>query len=124
MDFMELYKEACMAGVKAAKETVPTPMQVIERENLLDDSSPIIKSFLVSEGLCGVAWVNIKPGNSKFANFLKKNDLGLRDSYYGGVRITIFTHNQSYERKMIHAQAMAEVFVKHGIRAYADGRLD
>ena len=77
----------------------------------------------VDDGPCGFAWVTVKPGNSSFARFLVKENLA-RKAYYGGVEIWISAHNQSYQRKMEHARAMAQYFRNFGIDAFANGRLD
>lgn len=73
---------------------------------------------------CGFAWVNVKPGNSKFANWMKKNKLA-RKSYYGGVDIWVsLGGSQDMEKKYAYAAAYANVLVENGIRAYPDQRLD
>lgn len=106
--FRELYDWAEAHGRDAAMTATPTPMIVVERANVLDDTSPIVKQYApVMDGVCGFAWVNVKPGNSSFANWLKRNGLARRDSYYGGVTIWVGDYGQSYERKMAHASAMA-----------------
>ena len=56
--------------------------------------------------------------------WLKKSGIGRLDSYYGGWTIWVGDFGQSYERKMAYAGAFAEVLQKHGIKAYANGRLD
>jgi hypothetical protein len=73
--------------------------------------------------MCGFGWVHISKGNTSFARWLKQNNLA-RKSYYGGLDIWIGAHNQSYEKKMAHARAMAQVLSEEGFQAYADGRLD
>ncbi len=124
-DFENLYLRAQEIGQLAGEALSPAPMVVVERQNPFDDSSPIIRQYAPEPaGACGFAWVNIKPGNSRFANWLKKNGLARKDSYYGGVSIWIRQHGQSYEKKIAHARALAEVLSEAGIKAYASGRLD
>lgn len=120
-----LFARAQEAGRIAAEATVPEPMYVVQREHPLDDSSPIIKRYPpVMSGVCGFAWINIKPGTGSFARYLKKMSLARTDSYYGGVSVWVGGYGQSYEKKMAHAAAFAKVLQEAGIRAYSMGRLD
>lgn len=121
----ELFARAQQAGRNAADATVPQPMYVVQRENPFDDSSPIIKRYApVMSGVCGFAWIIIKPGNGSFARHLKKLGLARSSEYYGGVMVSISDYGQSYEKKMAHANAFAGALQEAGIRAYAMGRLD
>lgn len=125
-----IYDEAHAAGMAAAKECVPTPMIVSEHENPWDDSSPVVKQYApVMGGVCGFAWVNVRPGTCSFARWAKKQDLGYSDSYYGGY--TIYVHGtefpgfeQSMEIKEAYAGAFAQVLRSHGIEASARSRMD
>ncbi len=123
-DFAKWWQEAIQAGLKAGGAITPTPMVVQQHRNMLDDGSPVVKQWHVPEGVCGFAWVNIKPGNCAFANWLKAQGLGKTDSYAGGVTVWISEYNQSYTRKAAHAAAMAQVLAAHGIKAYSHARLD
>lgn len=75
-------------------------------------------------GACGFAWVNIKPGNSRFAKWLKANKYARSDDYCGGVTIWISVGGQSIDLKETYAIAMAKVFKDAGFNAYAASRLD
>jgi hypothetical protein len=122
--FEEAFNEANKAGFAAGEFSKPTPMIVSEHASPMDDSSPVKKQWFVGEGACGFAWVNISPGNSPFANWLKKNKHASK-AYHGGVDIWISAHGQSVERKEAHARKMAEVLKeKLGVNAYAGSRLD
>ena len=44
-EMRELHRRADDAGRKAAAETVPTPMQIVQRANPLDDTSPIVRAY-------------------------------------------------------------------------------
>jgi hypothetical protein len=58
------------------------------------------------DGVCGFAWVVVKPATSSFAKWLKKT--GWADKAYGGgLSIWIGGYNQSMTRKEAHAAAMA-----------------
>lgn len=123
-EFEELYERAWAAGVEAAAECTPTPMLVQEHANVLDDSSPVVKTYApVMGGVCGFAGVRIRPATTSFARWLKKNQ-GWWKSYYGGIENSIHEYNQSMERKAAHAGAMAQVLREAGHNAYAWSRED
>jgi len=118
----QIWYDAYCAGIDAGSNKIPTPMNVQEAD-LSGNPVPGSKVYHVPEGVCGFAWVIVKPGNSRFARFMKRR-CESKPHYYGGVCHWIRQYNQSYERKMAHAEAFAEVLRKYGINAYADGRLD
>lgn len=121
--FAALYEKAQKAGEEAVKGFRPTPMLVAQHEHPLDDNSPVTEAWLVNGGVCGFAWVNIRPANSSFALWLKRTGKA-SNAYGGGLNIRIRGYGQSYETKMRHAHAMAEVLREAGIKAFSDGRLD
>jgi hypothetical protein len=111
--FPALYEAAHKAGHAAAVGSSPTPMVV----------SGMGKSYYVSEGVCGFAWIVVKPGNSPFANWLKKTGKGDK-AYGGGVDIWVGDYGQSLDRKSAYASAFAKVLSEAGIRAYSNSRMD
>lgn len=123
--FQAIYDEAWKAGVEAARKCEVAPMLVgtptTPLGNDIDRSKPV---EYVADGVCGFAWVQVKPGTSSFAKWLVKNNYARKDSYYGGVCIWISDYNQSMQRKEAHAYAMAEVFRKHEFNAYGASRMD
>jgi len=111
-------------GQEAAFACNPTPMHVVEHVNPLDDSSPVAKRYApVMGGVCGFAWVTVRPANSSFAKWLLCNNLA-RVGNDGGAAIWISHYNQSMQRKESHAEAMATYLRKVGIKAYAGSRMD
>lgn len=123
-NWQELYDKAHAAGCAAAEANVPVPMIVQERASPLNDNSPVTRSWHVSEGVCGFAWITVKPGTSSFARWLVKNDLA-RSAYEGGVSIWVSSYGQSMERKEAYAHAFAKVLRENGIsRAWAGSRMD
>ena len=114
-DFRALYEKAEAAGRAAAEAAVPTPMVVSEHTG---------KSWYVGEGVCGFAWVKVRPGNSPFARWLRKTGKVRGAAYGGGVDIWISAYGQSMARKEAHARAMAKVLNEAGINGYADSRMD
>jgi hypothetical protein len=107
----QIVQEAEAAGIKALKECVPTPMTV--------------KGYgTYSEGVCGFAWINVKPGTSRFSRFLKETGKGKADYYYGGVTVWVHEGGQSMEMKQAYAKAYANVLISHGIKAIDMSRID
>jgi hypothetical protein len=96
--------KAIEAGMAAGAGNKPRAMVVQEMVGM---TSEVKQSWYESEGACGFAWVNVAPGNSPFANWLKKAGLA-RKSYYGGVDIWISDFGQSVDRKEACASAMAK----------------
>jgi hypothetical protein len=87
-----------------------------------DESQP---TYYVEGGVCGFAWVNVRPANSSFA--LKAKALtGARKGYYGGLEIRpeAMGMSQSLDRKLAACQAYATVLQDAGIKAYAGSRMD
>ena len=122
--FAEVWDKAVKAGLAAGKAVNPRPMTVVDADL---SGRPVSggKRYEVPEGVCGFAWVIVKPGNSSFAIWLKKNGYAKTDSYYGGVNIWISNFNQSYERKSACANALAQVLRDElNIKAWPGSRLD
>jgi hypothetical protein len=124
-DCAALYAKADAAGKAAAAARVPVPMVVVQRANPLNDASPVVKRYApVMGGVCGFAWVIVRPGNSAFANYLKKRGLARPDSYAGGVNLWVGDYGQSMEKKEAYAGAFADVLQDAGLRAYSNSRMD
>lgn len=122
--FEAAYNKAAEAGRAAGEAAKPHAMMVVQPSDPLNDNSVPKAMWHVPEGMCGFAWVNVSPGNSPFANWLKKNKLA-RKAYGSGVDIWISAFGQSVERKEACASAMAKVLRDElGVNAYASSRLD
>lgn len=122
--FEAAYAKAAAAGKAAGEAAKPRAMIVQQRASPFNDNSAVLQEWHEPEGMCGFAWVNVSPGNSPFANWLKKNKLASK-AYHGGVDIWISAFDQSVERKEACANAMAKVLVEElGVKAYASSRLD
>lgn len=122
--FRELFAKAKAAGLAAGEAAVPAAMVVYESEGLSDKLAEGGHAWYESEGACGFAWVKVRPGNSAFVRYLKKEGIVRGKAYSGGVDIWIREFDQSMERKAAAAGAMAKVLSEAGIRAYADSRMD
>jgi len=91
----------------------------------MNDNSPVVREYPpVMGGVCGFAWINIKPANSRFANYLRSRGIGRTDDYYGGLTIWIGDYGQSMEKKEAYARAAAAVLYDAGIAASAHSRMD
>lgn len=123
-DFRLIYEAADRAGAAAAAATVPEPMLVYETAGLTDTPLKGGKQWVVEGGVCGFAWVNIKPARGGFVTYLKSQGIGRHDSYEGGWTIWVHQYGQSMERKHAYAAAFAQVLKEHGINAGAYARMD
>ena len=121
----EIYSEAHSAGLAAGHGCTPTPMVVGTPTTPLGNDIDYSKdTYYVADGMCGFAWINIKPARGKFVKFLKDNDIGRKDSYYGGYTIWVSGFGQSMTRKENYARAFVKVLNDNGLKAYAMSRMD
>ena len=120
-----IYSEAHSKGIAAGNACSPTPMVVGQPTtplgNVIDYSKD---TYYVSDGVCGFAWINFKPARGGFVKYLKQNNIGRKDSYYGGYTIWVREFGQSLARKESYARAFADVLTTNGIKAYAMSRMD
>jgi hypothetical protein len=123
--FAEVYAQADRCGQAAVEDIVPTPMVVVERANPLDDSSPIVRQYApIESGVCGFAWVTVRPANSSFALWAKKEH-GWSRSYHGGLQLWVRGYGQSMERKEAYARAFAaHIRSELGLECHASSRMD
>ena len=121
--FEALFAQAHTAGIAAGKAAVPQAMIVSEHENPLDDNSAVRKQWYVDDGVCGFAWVVIRPGTSSFARWLVKRKLAGKH-YRGGISVWVSQFGQSMTRKQAYASAFAKVLTDAGVKAYSDSRMD
>ena len=95
MNFEDLYNRANAAGISAATKTEVQPMIVGHPTSIfgsdIDDARP---TYFVESGVCGFAEVVVKPGNCRFANWLKKQKLASNRYYGGGVSIWVSEFGQ------------------------------
>lgn len=132
-----LIARAGEAGEAAFRGAVPTPMIVYTPRDVLgslmggDDggADPNEPVYAVNEGICGTAWVNVKPGGSRFARYLLSEGMARRDSYNGGIALSTWKmcgdrYSQSYVRWDAAATAIANVLREAGIEAWAQSRID
>ena len=121
----EIYAEAHSAGMSAGNKCKPTPMIVGQPTTPLGDDIDYEKeTWYVGDGVCGFAWVNIKPARGKFVTWMKKNNVGRKDNYYGGWTVWVSGFGQSMARKEDYARAFSKVLGDYGITAYSMSRMD
>jgi len=118
-----IYVEAYEAGMKAGNEVGVPKFVVGTPTTPLGNDIDFKKETFIMDGLCGFAWVTIKPARGAFVNYLKGRKVG-SNGYYGGYEIWVREFGQSVDRKAAFAQAFADVLNKYGISAYAGSRLD
>jgi len=111
----ELYEQAHQAGMKAGGVSTPAPM-------ILKGSDGTV--YFVEDGMCGFAWINIKPARGAFVQYLKSIDAGFPDSTYGGYSVWVSAFEQSIERKEAYAKAFSKVLADYGIKSNVGSRLD
>lgn len=109
--YQKMWNEAQKAAARASVKVTPTPMIVQQHASPLDDGSPVVKEWFVKGGVCGFGWVEVRPANSKFANWLKRRDIGRYSSYSRCIHLSAPGMTQSMTRNEAAARAMAEVLV-------------
>lgn len=119
-----LHRSAHAAGMVALAACAPRPMIVGQHESPIDDNSPLVQAWHVPEGICGFAWIEVRPSRGGFATYARDSGIGRHSDYSKCCTINVREGGQSYERKMAYAEAFAKVLSDKGIDAYANGRLD
>lgn len=125
MTEQEMYEVAHKAGQDAVADMVPIPMVIGNARNIFSNEIVPGTEQVILDGPCGFAWINIKPGNSRFAKWLVANGKARKDSYNGGVIVWVSDYRQSVQRKETYAMAFARSLRQNGIdKAYSGSRLD
>lgn len=121
----KLYEKAHFAGRDAIAACVPVPMIVGTAKSLfgteLDYSKP---TEYVADGVCGFAWVEIRPSRGGFATWCKAQGIGRYDDYRCCWRISAAERSQSMQKKEAYCVAFSEVLRESGIEAYMTSRMD
>jgi len=113
-NFKNLYDRADAAAKAAVEDLSVVPMHVRSGNTV----------YVVEDGPCGFAWVELKPANCGFAKWLRAEELA--EKRYGGpgVSMWIGAYNQSYEKKRAYAGAFAKVLQGEGLNARSGSRMD
>ena len=101
------FQMAHVKGMEAAKACTPTPMIVGTAIGLSDKIDPNKKTYYVPQGVCGFAWVNIRPATSALAKFAKKELGWSYNSYDKAMQKWVSDFGQSMELKEAYAHAYA-----------------
>lgn len=125
-----LYEMACNAASEAWKACRPIPMIVGQAKGLFGNEIVPGTEEFVADGVCGFAWVRIKPARGPFVKFLKTNNIGRKDVYAGGWSISSSgtlnfpDYTQSMQRKEAACNAFVRVLRDNGVNAWMESRMD
>jgi len=119
-DFMTVYDACREKGMWTLERCIPEPMTVTGGA----PNQPK-QTWVVPDGMCGFAWIQIWPGNCRFANWLRKMRLA-SNCYDGGVSIWVSEGGQSISKKEAYAEAFDAELKKQipEITSCARSRLD
>lgn len=125
IDFQAIYEQCHKLGMDAVSKLKVVPMRVSQHKDQLDDSSPVVYSEVVADGVCGFASIRFKANNG-WAKWVIANKLGKKSDYHGGAYIWVSDFNQSLQKKEAYARAFADrlnqIFPKAD--AYCESRMD
>ena len=94
------------------KACSPTPMIVGQPTTPLGDDIDYSKdTWLVNDGVCGFAWINIKPARGGFVKFLKDNKIGRKDPTMV-VTLCGFLISDNPLREKNHMQERSQMFLQ------------
>jgi len=127
-DWRSIYQQAHTAGQVAADAAIPTPMLVgtaVGLSDTIDTSKPV---YIVRGGLCGFAYIIVRPATGGFVRWMREQQIGYKH-YYGGWSVparplTPPDLSQSVEIKEKYAHAFANVLREHGINCSVETMLD
>jgi len=127
----KMVREAEQAAQVASANATPTPMLVYEADGLSNRPKPDARAWHVPDGMCGFAWVNVSPANSRIANRIKEfGTFNTHRAYEGGLNVWMHLGGQSVARKEAAAQAYSQVIAQYiadtgeTARVYPQSRLD
>jgi len=119
-----LYQKADAAGRDAAARCKPVPMIVgTPTTPFGNDMDPAKPTYFVEGGVCGFAWVTIRPARGKFVSYLKSKGLG-NVGYYGGYQMSSRMMTQSMAVNEAYCEAFANVLRCFGVKAHSESRID
>jgi len=101
------FQMAHVKGLEAARGCTPTPMVVGTAVGLSDKMDNTKPMYVVPGGVCGFAWVNIRPATSAVAKFAKKELGWSYNDYDHAMQKWVSEYGQSMELKQAYAYAYA-----------------
>ena len=124
--YEEIWSLAKQEAAKAHDEAKPKAI-AWQSSGLNEGFDPSKPYGVISEGVCGFAWIWIPSARTPFVNWMKKNGKG-RKNWSTGYDIwyseLVDGSSQSMERKEAAMQAAVKVLRDNGIEAYMDSRMD
>lgn len=126
-----VWKEATAAAVSAHDACIPTPMIVGQARELFgNEIIPGTEEF-VADGVCGFAWIRIKPARGPLVKWLKNQGKGDK-GVYGGWTLSPYDFNpnlgrtQSMQRKEAAMTAACKVLRTYypESKIWVESRLD
>ena len=117
----------CAVAAIDEDHALPT-FNIVETNAVTGQRIPNTPTYQM-RGLCGFAWVSIRPARGKLVSWLKSKNLGHTDSYAGGFKIWIGSNfpggsTQSVDVKEAIAGVVAKRINELGVKAYVGSRLD
>lgn len=126
----DIFNKARIAATIAFRDCKPNPVIFGQAKDLFSNEMVPGTEELVMDGLCGFAWINIKPARGEFVKFLKRNNIG-HPGVYGGWTISAYNvgipgSSQSMERKEAGCKAFVAVIKEYfpDMRIWVESRLD
>jgi len=117
--FTTIWRDAGLAAHVAVQALDVKPMTVVGHNPSTGDRI----AYHVPDGVCGFAYVTIRPATGAFVQWLKGRSIGHK-AYHGGWEISIQQYSQSMQRKEEHARVVAEYLTDYGIPAGYYSRMD
>jgi hypothetical protein len=128
--FLSIRDKADAAGRDAVEKLRVIPM-IVGQETYFGSGRMKPETIeYVESGVCGFAWVSVKPankGNTRLGKEERKllETIGFRKNEYEKCyQLWISDFNQSMQKKEAYASAYAKVLRENGIAAYSGSRLD
>ena len=109
-----IHLKANEAGKKAVAALKVEPMYVSDGRT----------TYYIQDGACGFGWVEVRPGNCRYSNFLKMMEIGSYSNYHRAVMFWCREYGQSVQKKAAYVEAYAKVLRHYGINAWGHSRLD
>lgn len=112
--FEEIWKEASKAAWEGFQDCKPTPMIVGQARGLFGNEIIPGTEEVVEDGVCGFAWIQVKPARGPWVSWMKNNDIG-SSGVYGGWTLSPMDfdsrigRSQSMERKTSAMNAALKV---------------
>jgi hypothetical protein len=111
--FENYWRDANLEAHMAVQHLEVRPMSVTDGTRV----------YHVADGVCGFAYITVRPATSAFARWLKAKGFGHK-AYHGGWEVSVPQYGQCMQRKELHASVVAEYFTARGIAVGSYSRMD